>query len=62
MVEPKRLVDAGVCCSFSEARRLIEGMPEDRVLSKLQAKEKENWGRKPRRTSGADWKKENRGD
>lgn len=62
MIEPIRLVEAGICCSFAEARRLILNLPEDRILAKIQAKEKETWGRKPKRTTGLDWKKENRGD
>lgn len=62
MIEPKRLVDAGLCCSFAEARRLIGNVDEAKLLSKLQVKEAEKWGRRKIRTSGISWKKESRGD
>jgi hypothetical protein len=58
MIEPVRLIYAGVCCSFSEARRMIANIPEKELLRVIQ--EKENWGRKPRRISIATHKKENR--
>lgn len=56
MIEPKRLVDAEMCASFSEARRLVACMEEDKLLARLQAKEAEKWGRRKVRTTGANWK------
>ena len=51
MIEPKRLVDAGICCSFAQARRMISGMSESKILDILKDKEKEIWGRRPHRSS-----------
>lgn len=55
-MDPKRLVDSGLCVSFAEARRLIQSMKEDKLLVKLQNKEAEKWGRRKVRTTGAHWK------
>jgi len=55
-IEPKRLVEANLCVSFSEARRMIQVMPEAKLLVRLQAKEAEKWGRRKVRTDGKDWK------
>lgn len=51
MIEPKKLIDAGICCSFAQARRMISGMSESKILDLLKNKEKENWGRRPHRSS-----------
>lgn len=73
MIEPKELVEKGVCVSFSEARRLAKKLVETHVefacqtsnvdfskalnVSKL---DKEvTWGRKPRKTETV-WPKESR--
>jgi len=55
-IEPKRLVDAGLCVSFAEARRMILMINETKLLDKLQAKEAEKWGR--RKITGKNWKKD----
>lgn len=55
-IDPKRLVDSGLCVSFAEARRLIQNMEEDKLLVKLQNKEAEKWGRRKVRTTGTHWK------
>jgi hypothetical protein len=49
MIEPKMLIDAGICCSFAQARRMISGMPESKILDLL--KDKEKWGKRPHRSS-----------
>lgn len=61
MIEAKQLVDAGLCCSFAEARRLISNLPEEKILAKLdKISEKENvqWGRpKSRQNTRIVWPK-----
>lgn len=54
--ESKQLVDAGLCASFAEARRMILCMDSDKLAAKLQAKEAEKWGRRKVRTDGKNWK------
>ncbi len=54
-IEPKRLVDAGICVSFAEARRLLLGADENKILKLIQAKEAEKWGRRLIRTEGSHW-------
>lgn len=53
MLNPKRLVDIGLCASFAEARRLISDLNETKSLHKIQEKEREKWGRKLIRVSGS---------
>jgi hypothetical protein len=61
MIEAKQLVDAGICCSFAEARRMISGLPEEKILEKLnKVSEKNNiqWGRpKTRQNTRIVWPK-----
>lgn len=56
VIDPKHLVDAGLCVSFSEARRMIQCMEPNKLAAKLQAKEAEKWGRRKVRTDGKNWK------
>jgi len=58
MIEPKTLVEKGICVSFGEARRLIFGLSEDRIKEMIQEKETA-WGRKPRKSRLA-WPNGNR--
>jgi hypothetical protein len=58
MIEPKELVEAKVCASFAQARRMIAGMSEDRI-KEIIVERGRTWGRKPRKSnSSIVWPKE----
>lgn len=59
MIEPKELVEAKVCVSFAQARRMISGMSEDRI-KEIIIERGRTWGRKPRKSNtNIVWPKEN---
>jgi hypothetical protein len=46
MIDPKVLVDKGICDSFSEARRMIICCP-DKIEKEIQQADQNNFGRRP---------------
>jgi hypothetical protein len=49
-ITPKELVEAKVCASFAQARRMISGMSEDRI-KEIIVERGRTWGRKPRKSN-----------
>jgi hypothetical protein len=56
MSTPEELVEKGVCVSFSEARRLISNMSDEKLQKKIRERQ---WGRRPRKNTNIVWPKEN---
>lgn len=57
-MKERELIESGICVSFGEARRLIQGFSEKRLNELMRQKKEIQWGRQKKKIKRLVWPRE----